>query len=95
MTTAQDFADAFKQYRIASMLCDSAESVWDEDPENEIAESAFDAAYRMQHERFDDLVAITTAICSPLVEGFTAKTARTMLMKNEEKVAEMVARLAA
>ncbi len=87
--TAYDFKNAFNAYKnaqaeyekIDAVLCDENEDEWD-------------AAYEMMHKAFENLCQITTDIVSPFVNGFTIKTARAMLCKNEDKVANMVMRLA-
>lgn len=87
----QTIKDAMRNVKAAERACDMADAAYGENPESAELESAFDAAYKAQHEAEQAFYAA--------IEGFSngaidAKTARMMWMKRREQLESLINRAA-
>lgn len=78
-------------YKIATEAADIADEAWAADAENEELEAAFDEAYNMQYEAMEALI---DGIVSFSAGQIDKKTARLMITKKGNKLADLMARVA-
>lgn len=81
----------YNLYKIATEAADLADKAWENDPENEELEKAFDDFYTEQHEATE---ALTEAIEAFTKGQVSKKTARTILVMNPKKFEELMNKIA-
>lgn len=77
----------YTNYRLCENLCDAADSAWEQDPENEELEAAFDRSYEMQHEAQNALINGIVSFTSGRID---AVTARKMLGSKREELESLM-----
>lgn len=77
--------------RIAEEITSKADAAWDNEPENEELEAAFDKAYAKEFEAFENLV---DGIMSVTGGKIDRKTAGLMIRKKREQLEALIARIA-
>lgn len=89
--TMQTFKRLFKAYQKAEKAATAAEMAYDQEPENEAIEAAFDKAYEAEHKA---LMALANGIVEYTAGMIDIKTARIMIMKMPERLETLVAKIA-
>ena len=89
--TMQKFKRLFNAYKKAEKAATVAEMAYDQEPENETIEAAFDRAYEAEHKA---LMALADGIVEYTTGMVDRKTARIMIMKMPERLEAIVNKIA-
>lgn len=81
----------YNEYMEAVKAADIADAAWEADAENEELEAAFDEAYNMQYEAMEALIDGIVFFSAGQIDK---KTARLMITKKGNKLADLMARVA-
>ena len=83
--------ELFKKYETAKEIANEIDAAWENDPENEALENAFDTAYKAEYEAFTALVKEIVKITNGEVDE---KTAATMIRSKYNELKNLIDRLA-
>lgn len=89
--TMQNFKRLFKAYQKAEKAATVAEMAYDQEPENEALEAAFDRAYEDEHKAMTELINGIVEYTAGMIDR---PTARIMIMKMPERLEALVNRIA-
>ena len=73
--------------KIAEENANKADAAWENDPESEELEAAFDKAYAKEHEAFKNLVNEIVKVTSGKIDR---NTARTMIIKKRNQLEALI-----
>lgn len=87
----KNLKDLLKALKIAEENANKADAAWENDPENEKLETAFDKAYEKEHKAFENLVDEIVKVTGGKIDR---NTARTMIIKKRGQLEALIARAA-
>lgn len=83
----ENLKSLFANYIELEAAADAADLAWEQDPENEKLEAAFDCAYEAEHEALQSLLNEIVSFTSGQIN---LSTARTMLMSKREELQALI-----
>ena len=87
----KNLKDLLKALKIAEENANKVDAAWENDPENENLEIAFDRAYAKEHEALENLVGEIVKVTAGKIDR---KTARAMVIKKREQLEALINRAA-
>ena len=83
--------DLFKTYEELNQKANEADEAWNNEPENEELEGAFDEAYEKEYEAFENLVTEIERLTNGMIDK---QTAGVMVRSKREELKAIVERIA-
>lgn len=77
--------------RIAEENASKADAAWDENPDSEELERAFDIAYEEEFKAFEELAKAIDSVTAGKIDSITA---RTMIRKKRRELEQLISRMA-